>query len=532
VVGNMRLRQAGLYDSQADLYVVPIGPTLQKLDNLKAVAGNIHIPIDNQFGAWSRDSRRIAYVESYVDQANVDTGTGELKIVDVAKMQVRTAIPGFELPDAAKWLASLKPSLNGTPPPRKAKFSTADQPIWSADGHLVILVGKADVWAVDIDEEKARNLTGDTDEVFRQLAPSGETMDDTVVAATDKEFVRASISSGKHETIPIANLTFNSYQLNCIFQPAPAKGRAGHLLFFGAPRMSPTDLWLSTIGPGADTSLARLTTMNPSLESVEWSERRLLKWKTLDGESAEGILMLPKRRASEAKLPLIAWVYGGALGQARQIEEFGLLSQELLVANGYAVLVPDIPMPGIGMPVKQIADGVLPALDAAIATGFVDPERMGVIGQSYGGYTVNALISQSNRFKAAVSVDGIADLLHVYLGKSLYGTAWAEGQGRMGGTLWQYPDRYIANSPLYHYDHVNTPLLLVHGEEDSVVPVEESERMYRALVRLDKNVELAIYPDSDHSYLYWREPQLRDFLNRVIGWFDQYVKPASAHPAA
>jgi acylaminoacyl-peptidase len=94
----------------------------------------------------------------------------------------------------------------------------------------------------------------------------------------------------------------------------------------------------------------------------------------------------------------------------------------------------------------------------------------------------------------------------------------------MGGTLWQYPDRYIANSPLYHYDRVETPLLLVHGERDLVVPSEESERMYRALVRLDKTVELAMYLDSDHSYLYWREPQLRDFLNRVIGWFDRYLK--------
>jgi dipeptidyl aminopeptidase/acylaminoacyl peptidase len=524
VVGRLRLRQAGLYDSQADLYVVTIGAGMQTLDNLKAVASEVHVPIDNEFGAWSPDSRRFAFVESYVDQSNVDTGSGELKIVDVEKMQVRTAIPDFELPDTSKWLASLRPSLNGTAPPKKAKFTTSDMPIWGADGHSVVVLGKGDLWVVDVDQQTSRNLTGDTDQVFGELAPSGETVDDTVVAATDKELVRISISNGMHEAVPIANLTFTRYQLNFVFQPASAKGQQSHLLFFGAGRMSPMDLWLSTIGPGADTSLTRITTMNPQMEGIEWSERKLLKWMTLDGTPTEGILMLPKQHSSGEKLPLIAWVYGGALGQARQIEEFGLLSQELLVAKGYAVLVPDIPMPGIGAPVKQIADGVLPALDAAIATGTIDPEKMGVIGQSYGGYTVNALICQTNRFKAAVSVDGISDLLHVYLGKSVYGTAWAEGQGRMGGTLWQYPDRYIANSPLYHYDRVDTPLLLVHGERDLVVPSEESERMYRALVRLDKTVELAMYPDSDHSYFYWREPQLRDFLNRVIGWFDRYLK--------
>jgi len=94
----------------------------------------------------------------------------------------------------------------------------------------------------------------------------------------------------------------------------------------------------------------------------------------------------------------------------------------------------------------------------------------------------------------------------------------------MGGTLWQQTSRYIENSPLYHYESVKTPLLIIHGKKDSVVPEEESLRMYRALARLGKDVELAVYPNAEHSYLYWPEPQERDFFERVVGWFDRFVK--------
>jgi acetyl esterase/lipase len=528
VLSNLRLRKAGLYDMQADLYVAPVAPALQTLAKLTPVASGLHVPMDNEFGAWSWDSRRFAYVESYTGENGVDTGTGELMIVDAEKKEVHPAVSGFDLPDSAKALASVEPSLNGTPPPAKTKFSVSDQPIWSADGRTVIVLGKGDVWSVDIDEQKARNLTGDMEQVFRRLVPFAGKMDGAILAATDKEFVRTFLSNGKHEIVPVGEFAIDTYFPYFLFRPASAKNTASDLLFLAGSQRNPKDYWLCAIRPNGEASLTRVTRMNAALDGVEWSERRLLKWKTLGGESAEGILMLPKSRAAGAKIPLIAWVYGGAYGQARDLNEFGLLPQEVLVANGYAVLLPDIPMPGVGFPYKQIADGVLPALDAAIATGVVDPDKMGVFGQSYGGYTVNALICQTNRFKAAVSADGVADLPNVYLGITAYGTAWAEGQGRMGGTLWQYTDRYIANSPLYHYESVQTPLLATHGDQDSVVPLEESERMYRGLVRLDKDVELAVYKDSDHSFYYWADPQLRDFLDRVVGWFDQYVKQPAA----
>ena len=171
---------------------------------------------------------------------------------------------------------------------------------------------------------------------------------------------------------------------------------------------------------------------------------------------------------------------------------------------------------------------MLPALNRLIDQGMADPEHLGLMGQSYGGYCTLALLTQTNRFKAAVSVAGAVNLTSYYGILTKEGISnwlgWSEtGQGRMGGSLWEKQDAYIDNSPLFYLDRVSTPVLLVHG---TAYPGEAAQagEAFSALRRLGQRVELRLYEGEDHWPGYWSEGSLRDLCERVLSWFDAYVK--------
>jgi dipeptidyl aminopeptidase/acylaminoacyl peptidase len=178
----------------------------------------------------------------------------------------------------------------------------------------------------------------------------------------------------------------------------------------------------------------------------------------------------------------------------------------------------------------DLAKTVLPGVNKVIEMGIADPERLGVMGHSYGGYSTLGLIVQTGRFKAALEADGVADLISSY-GAMLnngaaFGTSIAEhGQGLMGGTPWEFRDRYIENSPFFYLDRVETPLLIVHGGLDLDVASFLGDEVFVALRRLGKEVEYAKYKGEEHSPLYWSYANQVDFCQRMIAWFDVHLKP-------
>ncbi|MCI0722334.1 MAG: prolyl oligopeptidase family serine peptidase, partial [Acidobacteria bacterium] len=153
---------------------------------------------------------------------------------------------------------------------------------------------------------------------------------------------------------------------------------------------------------------------------------------------------------------------------------------------------------------------------------------------SYGGYSVFSLIVQTKRFKAAMAANGSGDLMASYgqMNKdgSAFGQSVAEtGQALMGGTPWQFRERYIENSPVFYLDRVETPLLIVHGAEDPTVASFLSDEVFVALRRLGKTVEYAKYEGEGHSPLDWSYPNQLDFCNRVIEWFDAHIRGQPAN---
>jgi dipeptidyl aminopeptidase/acylaminoacyl peptidase len=258
----------------------------------------------------------------------------------------------------------------------------------------------------------------------------------------------------------------------------------------------------------------------------------LIEWLSDDGDRLQGTLLLPANYESGRHYPLVVWVYGGAF-LSDDFDRFGgayrgPFNMQLLATRGYAVLLPDAPQHA-GTPMLDLTKTVLPGINKVIEMGIADPDRLGIMGHSYGGYSTLALIVQTKRFKAAIEACGPGDLLENYGAMNKDGTAFGisideAGQGLMEGTPWQLRDRYIENSPFFYLDRVETPLLIIHGGADNSVGPFLGDQLFVSLRRLGKSAEYVKYDGEEHSPLYWSYAHQMDLSARIIAWLDKYLK--------
>ncbi len=296
-----------------------------------------------------------------------------------------------------------------------------------------------------------------------------------------------------------------------------------------------TDLWVT-----AGKEPVRLTELNPELKALPRGESRLIHYRSQDGEELKGALLLPPDYEEGKKYPMAAFVYGGSVvNSAEGAFSLGFSPvssiQQLLSRCGYIVLKPSIPLGPAGekgSPFQNIPKSVVPAVNKVVEMGLADPERLGAIGQSYGGYTVNALITQTGIFQAAAALAGISDLISNYGvfdaryrytgGASSFFSSWSEGgQGRMGTPPWNDRMRWVENSPVFYLDRITTPLLLIHGDLDFVA-IQQAEEMFSGLKRLGKEAEFVRYFGEGHVLS--KPVNIRDSWHRVAAWFDRYLK--------
>jgi dipeptidyl aminopeptidase/acylaminoacyl peptidase len=276
-----------------------------------------------------------------------------------------------------------------------------------------------------------------------------------------------------------------------------------------------------------------MTQINPQFDRYVMGKRRVISWQGANGNTLRGALLLPAGYEEGKRYPLIVYQYPPAL-MSDYANNFGLgrfsgamENWQLLATRGYAVLLADVPTyPGTGKQMEEIAAAVLPGVDRAVELGIADSKRLGVVGHSAGGFGVLSLIVQTNKFAAAVDLSGPSDKLTVYgqLAPNGSSTYTSQIEQVLGGTPWEKRDRYVENSPVFYLDRVTTPLLIIHGTSDPFVPSVSSDAVFVGLRRLGKEVVYAKYKGEGHDPSHWSHANQVDYLNRMIAWFDKYLK--------
>ena len=269
------------------------------------------------------------------------------------------------------------------------------------------------------------------------------------------------------------------------------------------------------------SNVRKLTDLNPWIANKALPASELVSYRDADGKVLYGVLRYPIGYEKGRKYPTVFEIYetffdNGFNGRAA-----------MLAGQGYAVFHPSVNLV-VGRPGESWAKGVTAAANRLIDMGVADPDRLGVHGTSYGGYATVLLLTETDRFKAAINVSGKVNMVSFYTDSERLGVrnthAPEKSQDRIGGTLWEYPERYIEHSAIFRLDRVKTPLLTISGDQDPNVPANQSRELYYALRRLGKEVEWVRYVNGGH-----RPPnsvaENIDFEQRIVAWYDKYLKP-------
>jgi dipeptidyl aminopeptidase/acylaminoacyl peptidase len=429
-------------------------------------------------------------------------------------------------------------NLSMFPPSKTGDSPGAAEPVWDATGSEIYFIRDGNLWRADLDQERSSLVAQiPSHRITELIAPSlgflwtvgrGRS---TIVLAHDEVgkqdgFYEIDLTTGQS-----TRLLEKGQCYSCISeQPHVAVSgddRRAAYLVEDAGHCS--DLWLSDSTFGEPR---RLTHVNPELDRYRMGKAQLIDWLNDDGEPLQGALLLPADYKKGERYPLIVWVYGGN-SVSDHFDHFGLaypgpFNMQLFASRGYAVLLPDAPS-HLGTPMLDVAKSVLPGVNKAIELGIADPDHLGIMGHSNGGYSTVALMVQTKRFKAAMEVAGMADLLGLYGEMDKDGTAFGipiieHGQDALGGTPWEFRERYAENSPFFYLDRVETPLLVVQGAEDTGVAPFLGDQIFTALRRLGKEVTYAKYSGEEHDPSDWSYANQLDFCTRMIAWFDSHLK--------
>jgi dipeptidyl aminopeptidase/acylaminoacyl peptidase len=401
------------------------------------------------------------------------------------------------------------------------------------------MVGSAggELWLLDAQTATSRNLTGGFEPRITSIALPAE--EARIRGATPQLVVRA--RQGDQRTLYRVDLWTPGAQLTPLAAPPPGAALVAYhapsnFAVFTAPQRSDGSfLWTGNLSAG---DFNRRLALNTFLAGVADAPRRLITYKTVDGTELRGMLLLPPGYREGQRIPLVTWVYPGY--PVQDTVDFWSTKNHphpdnlnVFAGRGYAVLIPSIPSEAQPRdPLAELTRGVLPAVNRVIEMGIADSTRVGLIGQSAGGYAVYGLVTQTNRFRAAVAMEGYADLV------SLYGTFSGQERYRndahtvlqhpgslerdLGAAPWADPDRYVRNSPVFFLDRVRTPLLIIQGDID-YVPIQQGEEVFTSLYRLGKPVRFVRYWGESHGVN--SAANIAHRWQEVLRWLDTHLQP-------
>ena len=387
----------------------------------------------------------------------------------------------------------------------------------SPTGNVLSFVGSRmdgpsphDLWLLPVGMPAAKNLTAMS--LDRPVFSYRWTKQGTLVLLAADGFSRKLVGyepSGARQDISIPDTMPSSF----------AVSDGGALAFVGENFTEPQEMWFAPAGEQPKP----FPNFNRAFGEFAVTKPELYKYKSFDGLEIEAALLRPANYDGKSKLPVIALIHGGPTGAwEASIESWG----QLLVARGYAVFYPNI-RGSVGYGEKFIESNrgdwggadykdVGAGIDDLIAKGLADPNRLGIGGWSYGGYMSEWAITQTTRFKAAVSGAGMANLI------SEYGTEQHPSYDEWFWSVpYEKPEGFLNHSPFVFVKNAKTPTLILQGDADTTDPLGQSQELYRGLKRYGVETELVVYPREPHGLR--EEKHLVDRLNRVVEWFDRHM---------
>jgi dipeptidyl aminopeptidase/acylaminoacyl peptidase len=293
----------------------------------------------------------------------------------------------------------------------------------------------------------------------------------------------------------------------------------------------PTEIYTTSPDYG---SVKVLTDHNSWLRNYELAETEIVKWKSKDGMEVEGLLTKPVGYVAGAKVPFLLNPHGGPTGAS--LNSFSNTVQ-VLAANGFAVLQPNFRgSTGKGLAFAQANkntwgkgdyDDCMTGVDAMIARGIADPDRLGAFGWSYGGYMTFWILTQTDRFKAVSPGAAISNVYSMYSQNDIQRyLRWFYSDK----APWEATDLYWDRSPMKYVKNVKTPTMIMHGQADTRVPIAQAQEFYMALREMNVPVEFVVYPRENHGFT---EPRHQmDRVRRYVWFFSKYLKaPLVTEPA-
>jgi dipeptidyl aminopeptidase/acylaminoacyl peptidase len=499
----------------------------------------------------------ISWDGRYNDAYAVNLETGERRLVAEA---VRGFNPGFVSPgggyitwwdeESTSWMAAAMAGGDPVNLSENIPYPTWDElddhpqglppetfPVWTEGDREVLVADRYDIWIVDPTDGSARSLT---DGVGRR-----ESIRFRYMQVDPEE--RAASRDGDIHLRAFGDFTKASgiYRERVTGNREPQRVVYGDRLYTSPLKATDADVYVHSwstfrdfpdyyVSDGDFADDMRVSEANPQQADYSWGTAELVEWNSADGTPLQGILYKPEGFDPSEEYPMMVYFYERMSDRlhGHQVPAPGgsSVNFSFYVSRGYLLFIPDIPYK-IGWPGESAMNAVVPGVLNIVDMGFVDREKIGVQGHSWGGYQISYMVTRTNLFAAAEAGAPVSNMTSAY-----GGIRWQSGmsrmfqyertQSRIGGTLWDAQHRYIENSPLFQADKVETPLLMMHNDEDGAVPWYQGIEYFVALRRLDKPVWMLNYNGEAHGLR--QRKNRKDWAMRMQQFFDHYLMDAPA----
>jgi len=425
------------------------------------------------------------------------------------------------------------------------EYDTPDLPTpygimgWEKDDKSVFIYDRYSVWKVDADGSTTPKLViGDrkNKRSYRYIRVNPEERfieaGQNVVFRTFNDINKKSgLWEGKYsDNFSADNLKpVNVDNEKSVGQVMKSENGERYILTLESFESSPDLYCFNQVGDGTWNG-KELSSINPQQKDYNWGTAELFKWKAYNGKENEGIVYKPEDFDPKKKYPLICYFYethsDGLYSYVPPSPTPSRLNISFFVSRGYVVFSPDIHY-GTGHPARDAYNHVVSGARALVKKGYIDSTRIGIQGQSWGGIQVAQLVTMTKLFKAAWAGAPVANMTSAY-----GGIRWETGlnrqfqyeksQSRIGATLWEKPNLYIENSPLFHLPKVTTPLVIMSNDADGAVPWYQGIELFTAMRRLGKKVWLLNYNGEAHNLVERRNR--KDIQIREQQYFDWLLK--------